>query len=134
MAHKHAENIMLFAEDARETDRPWARWQFCRPPEGVWRDCSVVPEWAPELYYRRKPRTIKIGNIEVPEPLREAPATGTKVWVVAPIELPKPVDWFLWANSEASQHWLQRGICHLTKEAALKHAEVLITLSGGKLC
>jgi hypothetical protein len=129
-----AEELKAMDADAKETDRPWARWQFCRPPEGVWRDCSVVPEWAPELYYRRKPRTIKIGDIEVPEPLREAPATGTEVWVIFSTGLSSPVDWFRWANREDNRDWLQRGFCHLTEAAALKHAEALITLSGGKVC
>jgi hypothetical protein len=133
MAHKHAENMTLFAEDAKETDRPWERWQYTFP-EGVWSDCVSIPAWSGTCDYRRKPRTIKIGGIEVPEPLREAPATGARVWVISSTGLSSPVDWFLWANREDNRNWLQRGICHLTEVAALKHAEALITLSGGKLC
>jgi hypothetical protein len=60
MPHKHAENMMLFAEDAKEIDRPWARWQYTFP-EGVWSDCVSIPAWSGTCDYRRKPRTIKIG-------------------------------------------------------------------------
>lgn len=58
MAHKHAELMMQYAQDAMETDTPWDRWQV--KSEKHWHDfTSKQPEWDPELEYRRKPQTSR---------------------------------------------------------------------------
>lgn len=57
--------------------------------EGNWEDIpenavlSEVWNWDLPFPLRIKPNTIKIGDTEVPEPLREAPDTGTGYYAVA---------------------------------------------------
>lgn len=54
-AHVHADLMARYAKDAKETDKPWERWQFssgCIP--GEWSDCTTNPNWRLEFTYRRK--------------------------------------------------------------------------------
>lgn len=78
---------------------------------------------------RRKPRTIRIGDIDVLEPMRVAPAMGTVVWLVC-IHRDSPFQ-FCWSGNTTEQEWLKLGICRLTKEAAEQQRKALILVSGG---
>ena len=85
----------------------------------------------PNFTVRRRPRTIKIAGIEVPEPMRTAPPGGTTYWVADPRRFKAHrVQW----DGVPSEYWcLRRGLCHLTKEAAETHARALIIASGGEV-
>lgn len=52
-AHKHAETIARFAQDAAETVTPWERWQASSDGQ-IWRNLYAMPSREPNLYYRRK--------------------------------------------------------------------------------
>lgn len=85
----------------------------------------------PHSEWRIKPRTIMIGDMEVPEPLREAPEYNTKFWVVVGLT---GLDFILpmeWKGTESEVRWIERGIAHKTEEAAIAHAKALIKISGG---
>jgi len=73
-------------------------------------------------------KTIKIGEFDVPEPLREAPEKGTKVYI-AYIYPYKEINWFLYTNGTLHEVYLQRGLLHLTAEAATLHAKALLTFT-----
>ena len=94
-----------------------------------WYGCSD-PSWDEDIRYRIKPTTIKIGSHEVPEPLRVEPATGTEHWVVR-LSAIEPVFVATWGVSSSDRYRLECGLVHLTKDAALAHAEALIELSKG---
>ena len=85
----------------------------------------------PDYTVRRRPRTITIAGIEVPEPMRTAPPGGTTYWVADPRRFKAHrVQW----DGVPSEYWcLRRGLCHLTKEAAETHARALIIASGGEV-
>lgn len=58
MKHPHAANMLLYAEDAAETDKPWERWEakesvFNTHP---WRSLFGSPLWEEKCQYRRKPK------------------------------------------------------------------------------
>lgn len=64
--HVHAELMALYAEDAKETDEPWERWQERAPleyPRSIYRyydedgytTCVRHPSWDLRYQYRRKP-------------------------------------------------------------------------------
>ena len=57
-AHKHAELMALYAQDAAETDKPGLRWEF-REAGGRWFCCIKSPEWRLDHDYRRKPKTSR---------------------------------------------------------------------------
>lgn len=85
IGHIHAESMALYAHDAATHERPWELWE--RAPAGS-NDCSWEamqnhPSWGKSSWYRRKPKTIKIGEYDVPEPCRVAPANGTFCYSVA---------------------------------------------------
>jgi len=87
-------------------------WSFGDPPE----------------YYRVKPKTIRIGAFDVPEPLRVAPTNGTRYYFPAVLDdiLTKSHAWFV---VRAETRSLAKVLCHLTKEAAELHALALISLT-----
>jgi hypothetical protein len=130
-AHKHAANMALYAKDAETTDKPWQLWEFSEDSE-VWRPLFNNPSWFENVAYRRKPQTIKIGEHEFPMPMREAPALGAMYWVAGPTQSEYAFQ-DSWSDDFVDRFWLQRGLCHSTREAALQHAKALIAISGGQL-
>jgi hypothetical protein len=74
--HKHAANMALYAQDAAETDEPCNRWEYMPAHHAVWYPCTHHPEWIGDIKYRRKPRTIRIGERDVPAPMTTAPERG----------------------------------------------------------
>ncbi len=129
MGHVHAELMAQYAEDARETSRPWERWQHSAP--GKWRDCAGHPQFDEEVQYRRKPRTITINGREVPEPMREAAKRGKGYFIAVPTRNDLYSE-ETWRGDEMDICWLSRGLCHSTKEAALAHAEALLSFTECK--
>lgn len=79
-------------------------------------------------HLRIKPNTIKIGDIEVPEPLREAPDTGTGYCVVA-IGSSSLYFYQTWDAHPSEYRALDRGLIHLTGEAAVQHAKALLAFT-----
>jgi hypothetical protein len=130
-AHKHAENMRLFAEDALQSKTPWLHWQ-CRAVGDIeWTDFDGgCPIWRDDVEYRRKPKTIRIGERDVPEPMTTAPEDGATYWVVSPLaqELVFQYTW-----SAGDYIYLQKNLCHTSHQAAIAHAEALILVSGGSL-
>ena len=80
MAHPHAENMRLYAEDAAETGTPWERWEF--ESAGKWIRLLHHPDWKFDNEYRRIPQPIKVeGWVNVYPPSsgpRRFLAYGTK--------------------------------------------------------
>ena len=78
--------------------------------------------------YRIRPNTIRIGEYDVPEPLREMPARGT-TYYVADTVTPKSPREYAWAGDTADIGWLNHGILHSTRDAAVLHAKALLSLT-----
>ena len=129
--HIHAELMAQYAEDARETDAPWKRWEFKDKYESLWRNLSTNPGWHKDDEYRRKPRTITINGREVPEPMRSAPAIGSRYYLVDTSSR-QLFGIENWDGDAIEQIWLSRGLCHSTKEAAIAHAEALLSFTEVK--
>jgi len=125
--HPHAESMLLYAQDAMETDRPWERWE-CSDDQEDWATFTTHPVWTHDLYYRQKPRTILINGIEVPEPVRRELVGGTTYWRVSltnsNITAPEK-----WSSCTYDIRHLERGLIHLTEENARKHAEALLSFT-----
>lgn len=130
-AHKHAEAMKLYAEDAATTDKPWKLWEFSHKEENHWYPLSNHPEWDLNYNYRRKavkPKTININGYEVPEPLQNAPEGGTMYWY------PNTSDTHVACSHYYSYYQyhvdrLVNGLVHLTQEAAQKHLEALLSFT-----
>lgn len=133
-AHPHAALMADYAQDATETDTPWKKWECLNPAvqQLTWENLTYHPQWASDCQYRRKPKTIRIGDIDVPAPLTVAPLTGEYVFVVT-IFSEQLFNAYAWDGGRYDSMWMSRGLVHSTKEDAIKHAKALIMASGGHI-
>lgn len=69
MAHKHAELMMQYAQDAIEADKPWERWQV--RVNKHWHDLYENPQWIAALEYRRKTLTSREEKTTMNNALKE---------------------------------------------------------------
>ena len=127
--HPHAASMLLYAQDAAETDKPWERWLCMCKKDAIWRDgFEEHPIWHEDFEYRRKPKTITVNGIEVPEPIREEPKVG-ELYFVVNLSAFTLVTSNTWANDVYDIEWFKRGLLHFTEEAAIAHTEALLAPS-----
>lgn len=133
IAHPHAALMALYAQDAAETFEPWRRWENrnAGTPWAEWSAQVDHPEWNPALQYRRKPKTLRIGEFDVPEPWRMPLESGQKYYAVN-FGVDNSVAFFPWAGDGCDFRFLEAGVLHLTREAAELHARALISLTEQK--
>lgn len=95
--------------------------------EGVWCE-KTHNDLCYDYEYRVKPKTIRIGEYNVPEPMREIPALGTTYYVVDTVT-PRAPRKYTWAGDPADMGWFNLGIIHSTRDAAILHAKALFSLT-----
>lgn len=85
-----------------------------------------------EYEFRIAVTYMSIGEMQVPEPINEAPAKGTQCFLPSVLTeaLSKS---FKWKDSETDLILMKRGQVHLVQEHAETHALALIKISGGSL-
>ena len=129
-AHPHAELMMEYAKIARTTDKPWTHFEVRQNDSRVWEAIHQPVRFYSHMEYRLKPepKTIRIGEYDVPEPVREPLENGTTCWCVDPM-VGELVWNYKWNNAVFCNLMLRRGLIHLTKEAAVIHAEALLSLT-----
>lgn len=80
-----------------------------------------------------KPKTIMINGHEVPEPLKVKPVDGTSYYYPSldayAFDACEDV---VWTDDSMDNLFLNRGILHSTREAAIKHAEALLSFTKVK--
>lgn len=128
MPCKHADLMLIYAKQAAVMNEPWKLWE-CKMNVNHWEKLFIHPVWDEHTEYRQIPKTIRIGNYDVPEPMREKPEIRTNYWVVNLTNPDDGVYGLIWSNLKTEQAWLNSGICHLTLEAATLHSKALISLS-----
>ena len=124
--HKHAWVLRELADGASIDD-----YEICCGGL-VWDDlCHYeTPLITGKGEIRRKPKMIRIYDVEFPEPVREPLVDGTK-YFVASITSKEFCSNYEWYDGALANRWLERGLIHLTEAAAKQHAEALTLLSGG---
>lgn len=77
--------------------------------------------------FRLKRKTIKIGDVEVPEPMRTAPEIGCECYLVDLISGVSPgnIPMFNWTGESCYNSWLQAGLCYTSREDAWEVVQVL---------
>lgn len=127
--HPHAALMAQYAADAAETAEPWLRWQTSFAGSPHWADLQDHPGWAFDYAYRRKPKTIRIGEHDVPEPLRRPIEQGADYWLVDLVNgRLGATECTNFTPSTASAH-TALGLVHLTREAAEQHARALLAFT-----
>jgi hypothetical protein len=124
-AHKHAQNMLIYANDAYKTDRPWDLWECKSLESDKFTRMTMHPGWRDNFEYRHKIKTININGFEVPEPLREEPIKNSIYWVIGTDESYS----CNWRDLDFEKDRLKNGICHLTKEAAEIHRNALLSFT-----
>lgn len=127
--HKHAENMMAYAQDAMETVTPWERWEYYGGMKDLWHPVRGHPRWSELTQYRRKPRTININGFDVPEPVREPLKYGVAYYIPDIGGYPSKYGSFLWSGDIYNTICLNRGMIHLTQEAAEIHARAILSFT-----
>ena len=126
--HKHAAFLRAIADG-----EPLSGWE-CRSVgntewgHATFNDVEKFVNNPNGFITRRKPRAIRIGNMDVPEPLRVAPEMGATFWLVL---MTYETSRFEWVDNRVGRDWLKRGLVHSTQEAAEQHRRALILVSGG---
>lgn len=130
-AHPHAASMALYAQDAAETSEPWLRWEYT-DAEHPWRTMGGHPGWILDTKYRRKPRTIRIGEFDVPEPWCQPLEKGAHYWLVGINDGEAgAIECTNFTPSTGLKH-VKAGLVHLTREAAEQHARALLSFTEQK--
>lgn len=126
MGHIHADLMAQYAEDAKHHDKPWELWQFNYGD--TWAGCSTHPRWVSDFTYRRKPRTVLVGDIEVPELARLSWSMGRSISC-----LTLQQGWAAAAPGRTTlkMRALASNLVHLDIQSAALHAKALIEVSKG---
>lgn len=78
--------------------------------------------------FRIKPETININGHEVPAPVWEPLVDGERFFMPN-LRFDSPVVEYRWAGGAYDIQVLERGLIHLTKDAAIAHAEALLSFT-----
>ena len=134
-AHKHAENMRLYAQDAAETDTPWERWEWREFGDQSFIQCVQHPSWRDSYEFRRKPQVIKVGRHVFPKPMTEAPARSSLFYFVEFCIADSAFSVWrrLWDGDDYDTARLTGNVCHLSEAAAQAHADVLNAICRGDI-
>ena len=133
-AHKHAALMLQYAQDAAETDKPWERWEF-KTDVDTWVELIKNPSWFEDRKYRRKPQVIRVGRHEFPKPITQRPDFETAYWATM-FDYSGDRKFIAsagheWTDSPMDEALLEGNLCHLSREAAQAHADVLNAICRG---
>jgi hypothetical protein len=127
--HIHAEVLRALADG-----RAVQSWES---GEGGWQ--TETPETLkqfnpisnPNMKWRVKPDTHFINGIECSAPIRVKPEEDTSVFVAA-VSIAELYFTLQWRDALTNTRWLERGLLHLTKEAAIENANAMLAFGGVK--
>lgn len=74
---------------------------------------------------RRKQQHILVNGFKVPKPLDVMPGINSQYFVVA-ILSDVMFDEYTWTGCSTEKRWLEKGVLHATKEAAIAHAKAML--------
>jgi len=126
MKHVHAELMKQYAEDAMTTDKPWELWEINTGSGPI--SLSDHPAWSINGKYRRKPKTININGLEVPEPYRGEMEIGQSYYHPN-FENEDIANSYVWNDDTVDVRIRDRGLLHLTEEAAELHGRALASFT-----
>jgi len=81
-----------------------------------------------DIKFRIAPKTININGHEVPKPCRKKLEDGAEYFYPCP-SYNSGYSSFYWHDNPYNFYLLKIGFVHLTKEAAMKHAEALLSFT-----
>ena len=128
--HKHAKIIMEWAQMMQLPESEWRDVEFRYGDTWMSVDKGDAPAFNAHKEYRFKPRTIRIGDIDVPEPMRERPVMGSRYFSVEGLD---ECVWNReWIDDYRDNARLARGLIHETRENAELMLKALLSLTQKK--
>lgn len=126
--HPHAETLRAIADgediESIDTRSGAAGWSLISSQYALHR---VAYDDA-HLKFRIKPKTIRIGEYDVPEPMRKEPEEDAEFFLPTLLFTKKHIV-CCWVGYPEQREQLAAGLCHSTAEAAELHAKALISLT-----
>lgn len=125
MKHKYADILNAIAEGQQIqflSDHGW------EDQDGSTTLVEIVEEFFEPSQYRVKPKTIKIGDYEVPKPISKLLEYDQDYWFVD-ITNPTLASKTAWNDHEFDRRMLKFGLIHLTREDAETHAQAFIDIT-----
>lgn len=116
--HPHAASMLLYAQDATKTAKPWLLWECHRhdlPADSPWISLIGHPEWNPRVDYRRKPPTITVNGFEVQGGDVREPAVMAECCFANPAN-PAWFTAFFWRGEDHQREMLARGLVYLIRD------------------
>ena len=132
MAHKHYKEMMMYAEDAAETDEPWSRWQGHHDSRDEWKGLYNNPMWLTCHSYRRKAKTININGYDVPEPVRQPLDMGDQYYLVGHFHIYEYHHKRVWKDTSGDHYYLNLGVIQRSVADAELHTEALLSFTENK--
>ncbi|MBC8947416.1 hypothetical protein [Xenorhabdus indica] len=132
--HIHADLMSEYARLAQITDKPWEYFEYSFEfvvGSLYWNPCEKEISFNKDTLYRLKPKTIKIGEYNVPEPIRnELEINAGEIYHV-PYFLNGFADAYrcIWIGNDHEIKRLRNGLIHKDRESAELHAKALISLT-----
>ncbi|MDE1488952.1 hypothetical protein KKI90_22265 [Xenorhabdus bovienii] len=130
--HIHADLMMAAVGIAQLKAEWWEYFEILNGDADRW--CSLAGEFYfdPDSEYRLKPRTIKIGEYDVPEPVREPLEEYDEYFYVntGAIYHEGGASFSRWMGNDVDNYRLSAGLIHLDHESAELHAKALISLTA----
>lgn len=127
--HKHAD-LMAKAAKIAKTDMEWWRHfeVLAKGTTDNWYQLNSESVFHHDGIYRfvPQPGTIKIGDYDVPEPVREVPDDKVSLWVA---DTAHGATLLTWKGCETDMRMFNCGILHLTKKAAEGHIAALLSFT-----
>lgn len=125
MTHKHAEFLRAVADGESLDDWQYRHLEWDSGKyNGAWCYMESITLYPDYCEVRRKVKTHVVNGFTVPAPLRVAPAEQTSYFVPSPSHKLLYMSG-LWGNDAVENRWLDRGLVHLNKEAAIANAKAM---------
>ena len=96
-------------------------------PKDIWAELLTCQFDLDNYYYRIKIETINVNGIEVPKPESKALEYGKLYWFVNLTDKDL-VNRKRWTDNDNDHLYLKRQLIHLTQEAALLHANAILSI------
>ncbi|PHM61238.1 hypothetical protein [Xenorhabdus ishibashii] len=127
--HIHADLISEYARLSHITDRPWEYFEF--KYWGDWLPENGEILFLPDREYRLKPRTIRIGEYDVPEPVSGLLEYDQEYYypIITDDAFNHLYRRATWDDDSYDNARLKRDLIHLDRESAELHAKALISLT-----
>lgn len=124
----HADLLMSYAIAAQTSETPWENFELRQLENDDWHPATGALRFCSTLQYRLKPKTIKIGGIDVPAPEKQPPMQSQQFWIAS--LNPNSCKSDLWMNDfKPHTDLLKFGCVHLSEENAKIHSNALSKLN-----